>query len=98
RDNSRPLFRGQAWIAMDSFAMLKVAAAQTGLRGAIVASEQTDEFSQVQPGIWLLARSDVRQMYEGAAHRTPIHRVLDIAVREINPPDFERRRQAAYGS
>ena len=24
-----------------------------------------------RPGVWLLARSDVRQMYEGAAHRTP---------------------------
>jgi hypothetical protein len=97
RDNSRPLFRGQAWIAMDSFAMLKVAAAQTGLRGAIVASEQTDEFSQVQPGIWLLARSDVRQMYEGAAHRTPIHRVLAISRTEVNPPDLNERRTRAYG-
>ena len=27
------LFRGQAWIAADSFAMIKVSAAQTGLRG-----------------------------------------------------------------
>ena len=96
-DNSRPLFRGQAWIAMDSFAMLKVAAAQTALRGAIVASEQTDEFRQVQPGIWLLARSDVRQMYEGAAHRTPIHRVLAISRTEVNPPDLKERRARAYG-
>jgi hypothetical protein len=82
---------------MDSFAMLKVAAAQTALRGAIVASEQTDEFRQVQPGIWLLARSDVRQMYEGAAHRTPIHRVLAISRTEVNPPDLKERRARAYG-
>ena len=92
----QPLFRGQAWIAMDSFAMLKVAAAQTGLRGAIVSSEQVDEFRPVSPGIWLLARSDVRQMYEGAAHRTPIHRVLAIARTEVNPPDFNDRRTRAY--
>jgi len=92
------LFRGRAWIGADSFAMVKVAAAQTGLTGAIVASEQTDEFRQVQGGVWLLARSDVRQMYEGAAHRTPIHRVLVFAGNEINAPDFVARRQSAYGS
>ena len=93
-----PLFRGRAWIAADSFAMLRVAAAQTALRGPIVASEQTDEFRQAEPGIWTLVRSDVRQMYEGAAHRTPIHRVLAITSTHINPPDFVSRRQRAYGS
>jgi hypothetical protein len=97
-NKSSALFRGQAWIAADSFAMLKVSAAQTALRGPIVASEQVDEFRPVQPGIWLLARSDVRQMYEGAAHRTPIHRVLAIASNEINVPDFSARRQRAHGS
>jgi len=96
-NNGRPLFRGQAWIAMDSFAMLKVAAAQTGLRGPIVTSEQVDEFRQVTPGVWLLARSDVRQMYEGAAHRTPIHRVLAISHTEVNPSNFNQRRSRAYG-
>jgi hypothetical protein len=102
-DPARPnkgaaLFRGQAWIAADSFAMLKVSAAQTALRGPIVASEQTDHFRQAAPGIWLLDRSDVRQMYEGAAHRTPIHRLLAISSHEINTPDFIERRQRAYGS
>jgi hypothetical protein len=91
-----PLFRGQACIATDSFAMLKVSAAQTGLRGPIVKSEQTDEFRQVQPGVWLLARSDIRQMYEGAAHRTPIHRVLEIRRTDVNPSDFKERRNRAY--
>jgi hypothetical protein len=97
-DKSRPLFRGQAWIAADSFAMIKVSAAQTGLRGPIVASEQTDEFTQSQPGLWTLMRSDVRQMYEGAAHRTPIHRVLAIVSTEINASDFSSRQERAYGS
>ena len=97
-DRAAPLFRGRAWIAADSFAMVKVAAAQTGLRGPIVASEQVDEFREERQGIWLLARSDVRQMYEGAAHRTPIHRVLSMATHAINPPDFLVRRQAAYAS
>ena len=94
-DKSSALFRGQAWIAADTFAMLKVSAAQTGLRGPIVASEQVDEFRQAQPGVWLLARSEMKQMYEGAAHRTPIHRVLAIRSQQINPPEFDARRSTA---
>jgi len=97
-DKSVTLFRGKAWIAADSFAMLKVSARQTALRGPIVASEQVDDFREVRPGVWLLAHSDVRQMYEGAAHRTPIHRVLAIDSDEINSSDFSARRQRAYRS
>lgn len=95
---SASLFRGRAWIAMDSFAMVRVAAAQTRLRGPIVASEQVDDFQQVGDGIWLLSRSDVRQTYEGASYRTPIHRVLSMTTHDINPPDFDARRQAALAS
>ena len=95
-DKSATLFRGKAWIATDSFAMLKVSATQTALRGPIVVSEQVDDFREAHPGVWLLARSDVRQMYEGAAHRTPIHRVLAIDQHEVNVEDFSARRQQAY--
>jgi hypothetical protein len=97
-DRQAALFTGRAWIAAEDFAMVKVAAAQTGLRGAIVASEQVDEYAREAGGVWLLARSDVRQMYEGAAHRTPIHRVLVMSGHTVNPPDFAARLQAAYAS
>ena len=97
-DKTASLFRGKAWIAADSFAMLRVAATQTALRGPIVASEQIDDFRQVQGGVWLLARSEMRQTYEGAAHRTPIHRVLEINGDELNVDDFASRRQQAYSS
>lgn len=93
-----PAFRGRAWIAQDSFAVLRVSAVQTGLRGAIVASEQTDDFVEAAPGLWALARSDVRQLYEGAGHRTPIHRVLELREHAFNVPDFAARQQAAYRS
>ena len=97
-DSGVTRFRGRAWIAMDTFAMVRVAAAQTALRGPIVSSEQVDDFRSDPEGIWLLARSDVRQIYEGAAHRTPIHRLLTVAAHEINPPDFEARLRSAYRS
>ena len=92
------LFSGRAWIARDSFGIVRIAAVQTGLRGAIVSSEQTDQFREVQPGVWLLAHSDVRQIYEGAAHRTPIHRRTTLDEHLINPADFEVRRAGAYAS
>lgn len=92
------LFTGRAWIDERTFAMVRVAAAQTGLRGAIVASEQTDTFRPDAEGRWLLARSDIRQTYEGASVRTPIHRLLELARHEINAADFAARRGAAYAS
>jgi hypothetical protein len=97
-DRHRSLFAGRVWIAMDTFVMVKVSAVQTGLRGPIVSSEQTDQFRVDPSGLWLLARSEVRQLYEGAGHRTPIHRVLAIDRQEVNPAAFAERRRAAYAS
>ena len=95
---SGSLFKGKAWIAADSFALVKVAAAQVRLRGPIVSSEQVDEFERVEEDVWLLRESRVNQVYEGAAHRTPIERVLAIDRHEINASDFTERRAAAYAS
>ena len=97
-DSRRSLFRGRAWISAGDFGMVRVAATQTGLRGPIVSSEQIDEFARQNEGVWLLARSEVRQIYEGAAHRTPIHRVLTVSSHHINSPDFAARRRDAYNS
>jgi hypothetical protein len=101
REPSRPLFRGRAWLAARGFALLRIQARQTGLRGPIVSSEQTDEFVRVLAGtepVWLLARSQTDQVYEGAGHRTPIQRVLTLARHEVEPPDFDARRLAAHAS
>jgi hypothetical protein len=98
RDRRAPLYEGRAWIDAATFGMVRVSAAQTGLKGPITASEQVDDFVADRPGAWRLARSNVRQTYEGAAVRTPIHRLLVIDRYEVNPPDFETRRAAAYTS
>lgn len=98
RDRRAALYDGRVWIDAATFGMARVAAAQTGLRGPITASEQTDEFSLDADGRWLLARSSVHQTYEGAAVRTPIHRLLIFDRHEINPPDIAARRAAAYAS
>src|SRR4029079_5524525 len=44
RDPHLPSLRGRAWIAKEGFALVRLEAAQTGLRGAIVSSAQTDAF------------------------------------------------------
>jgi hypothetical protein len=101
RDPSRARFRGRAWIAVRGFALLRQEGAQTALRGAIVSSEQRDAFVRVAVGgeaAWLLARSEVDQVYEGAGHRTPIHRVLTLERHEPVPADFDARLRAAHAS
>jgi hypothetical protein len=94
----RSLFKGKAWIAADSFALVKLAATQVRLRGPIVYSEQVDRFEQFDEQIWLLRESRVHQVYQGAAHRTPIERVLALHRHEINAADFTDRRAGAYAS
>ena len=97
----RSLFRGRAWIDASGFDMLRVEASQTALRGAIVSSQQEDEFVPVPVGVataWLLGRSETHQVYAGAGHRTPIHRVLALTAHEPNPPGFAARLEAAHAS
>jgi hypothetical protein len=107
RDERRSLYRGRAWIDAASFALVRLHAVQTALRGPITSSEQIDEYvalhlaSDPRPpasNVWLLRRSDVRQLYEGAGHRTPIRRLLEIDRHDINPPDFAARRADALRS
>jgi hypothetical protein len=48
--------------------------------------------------VWLPVLTSVFQMYEGAGHRTPIHRTIETPVYEINPETFDERLRAAYAS
>ncbi|HET6900338.1 MAG TPA: hypothetical protein VFK70_18450, partial [Vicinamibacteria bacterium] len=101
RASGRPSLRGRAWIAKEGFALVRLEGEQTGLRGAIVSSGQTDQFRPLDVGgteAWLLVRSDVEQVYEGPGHRTPIHRVVAFDHIEPNPPDFEARLAGARAS
>ena len=93
------LFRGRAWIAADSFAHAQG-------RGHADGAARTDRRVRAgrrvsggsAPACGCSRDSDVRQMYEGAAHRTPIHRVLAIDRNEVNAGDFSARQQHAYNS
>ena len=93
-----PLAAGEAWIDEETFAMVRVHAVQTALRGPITASEQTDDYAPDAEGRWLPSRTEVNQTYEGASFRTPIHRVLEFESHSVDPADFEERLGAAYSS
>jgi hypothetical protein len=100
-DAERSLFRGRAWIDAQQFALLRVDAVQTNLRGPITSSQQIEEFAPHRAGeetYWLLARSEIRQVYQGAGVTTPIHRLMVVTDQEINPVDLAARRTAAYAS
>ncbi len=92
-----PLFRGRAWISQADFGLVRVAAVQTGLRGPIVSSEQVDDFVAVG-GVRVLRRSETRQVYQGAAYRTPLVRVLELDEHDVNSESFAARRAATYAS
>jgi hypothetical protein len=101
RDKATGLARGRAWIDATSFALRRLETVQTDLRGAIVSSEQHEELQAFRVGVdevWLPVRTRVYQMYEGAGHRTPIHRTIDTREYSIDPDDFDSRLRAAYAS
>jgi hypothetical protein len=92
---------GLAWIDATTFALRRLETVQSGLAGAIVSSEQHDVFAPFAVGsetVWLPVQTHVYQMYEGAGHRTPIHRSIETPGYSINPEDFEARLRAAYAS
>ena len=96
RSRREPLFR----TCLDRRRRLRRRAAfgdADGTEGSVVSSGQTDDFTRTPAGLWLLARSDTRQLYQGAAYRTPIQRLLEIESHDVDAGDFAdsgRRRIA----
>jgi len=90
---------GRAWIDAADFGLSRLETTRSGLPGPIVSSEQRDSFARVEVGgrpAWLLARSEIHQLYEGPGHRTPIDRLVRFDRIEPNPPDFQSRRAHAH--
>ncbi|HTI38202.1 MAG TPA: hypothetical protein VL484_11605 [Vicinamibacterales bacterium] len=95
---SQPLAAGRTWIDERTFAMVRVHAVQTSLRGPVTASEQTDDFEPDSIGRWLPLRTEMNQTYESASFRTPIHRVLEYESHVVNAEDYQDRLDAAHAS
>ena len=92
---------GRAWIDTTTFALRRLETVQAQLQGVIVSSEQHEQFAPFEIAgetVWLPVRTSVFQMYEGAGHRTPIHRVIETPNYDINPADFDEMLRAAHAS
>jgi hypothetical protein len=92
---------GRAFVDAQDFGLVRLQTVRKGLPPPIVASEQDDTFVRTEVDgrtVWLPARSEIHQTYEGPGHRTPIHRVVRFERVEANPPDFAERRRRAHAS
>src|SRR5262249_49695560 len=97
----RGLARGRAWIDTRDFTLRRMETIQRDLRGAIVSSEQVDEFGRVEAGdtvVWLPVETRIFQSYEGAGFRTPIHRTIALSRYQVNSETFDAQLAAALAS
>ena len=97
----RGLAKGRAWIDTREFTLRRVETAQRDLHGAIVSSEQVDEFGPVRVDgttVWLPIETKIFQSYEGAGFRTPIHRTLTVRQYDVNSPAFAGQLAEAFAS
>lgn len=95
------LARGRAWIDESDFTLRRLQTIQSALRGAIVSSEEVNEFEAVDVAgttVWLPRQTRVFQSYEGPGFRTPIHRTVIISGYEVNSAGFDTQLDAALAS
>ena len=97
----RGLAKGRAWIDTTEFTLRRLETIQRDLRGAIVSSEQIDEFGPVSVDgttVWLPIETKIFQSYEGAGFRTPIHRTVTVGRYDVNSPAFAGQLAEAFAS
>ena len=97
----RGLASGRAWIETKDFTLRRLETVQRDLHGAIVSSEQVDEFGPVLvegATVWLPVETKIFQAYEGAGFRTPIHRTLAVRHYDVNSPAFASQLAQALAS
>jgi len=98
---NRGLARGRAWIDVGDFTLRRLETIQRDLPGAIVSSEEVDEFGRVEvagAATWLPVETRIFQSYEGAGFRTPIHRTITVQRYDVNSPTFDADLAAALAS
>ena len=99
--SGRGLASGRAWIDTKEFTLRRLQIVQRDLHGAIVSSEQVDEFGPVSVDgntVWLPVETKIFQSYEGAGFRTPIHRTITVRHYDINSPGFGGQLAEAFAS
>ena len=102
------LWQGTVWVDREIYARVKTRAVQLGLEGDVVSNEETTFFTPLdgdgQPAAWspesymLPLRLVGQQIFSILNVATVVEREVTLTAVEINPPNFEERRQAVLAS
>ena len=104
----RTLFRGTVWVDREVYARVKTRAVQLGLTGDVLSNDETTFYSPVdangepaaweRSSYWLPARVVSQRLFSLLNATTVVEGLTELTGIEINPTDFETRRQAALAS
>jgi len=96
------LFEGTVWIDKRSFRRVQLRTNQRGLSVPVLASTQTEFYSQVGAvdgrDVWLPTRIRGQQIFSTAGRSTIVDREVNLNIVSLNPADFEQRIRQAYSS
>ena len=104
----RSLFRGTVWVDREIYARVKTRAVQLGLTGDVLSNDETTFYAPVdengepaaweRSSYWLPARVVSQRLFSLLNATTVVEGLTELTGIEINPTDFETRRQAALAS
>ncbi len=104
----RTLFRGTVWVDREIYARVKTRAVQLGLTGDVLSNDETTFYTPVdangeaaaweRSSYWLPARVVSQRLFSLLNATTVVEGLTELTGIEINPADFETRRQAALAS
>ena len=104
----RSLFRGTVWVDREIYARVKTRAVQLGLTGDVLSNDETTFYAPVdahgepaaweRSSYWLPARVVSQRLFSLLNATTVVEGLTELTGIEINPTDFETRRQATLDS
>ncbi len=104
----RSLFRGTVWVDRELYARVKTRAVQLGLTGDVLSNDETTFYTPVdekgepaaweRSSYWLPARVVSQRLFSLLNATTVVEGLTELTGIEINPSDFETRRQAVLAS
>jgi hypothetical protein len=96
----KPVYRGRIWIDVQTFALLRRDSVQLNLKGDTLSNVQSEFFRPVpgHPDAALPLEIKGQQVFSTAGRTTAIEGLVKLTNVEINLPDFDARRKAAYAS
>ena len=104
----RSLFRGTVWVDREIYARVKTRAVQLGLAGDVLSNDETTYYTPVdekgepaaweRSSYWLPARVVSQRLFSLLNATTVVEGLTELTGIQINPADFETRRQAVLAS